>query len=33
MRSSWNCVIWYMKPLPSSPMMFFCGMRTLSSVT
>ena len=28
--SSWNCPIWYMKPLPSSPMRYDTGTRTSS---
>lgn len=29
-RSSWNCNIWYVKPIPSSPMRFLQGTLTSS---
>jgi hypothetical protein len=29
-RSSWNCIIWYVKPMPSSPMRLRWGTRTSS---
>ena len=29
-RSSWNCIIWNMKPMPSWPIRLRCGTRTSS---